>query len=97
MLSWLKKAWGVTKMVLGKVKSGVEGGARLFNKGKEMYSTAKNFASNLPVVGTVASNAINNFENKANTAVKNRIGVDFKDINKAVSTAETVAKYLPKG
>lgn len=97
MLSWLKKAWGVTKMVLGKVKSGVETGARIFNKGKEMYSTAKNFASNLPVVGTVASNAINNFENKANTAVKSRIGVDFKDINKAVSTAETVAKYLPKG
>jgi hypothetical protein len=97
MWSWLKKAWGVTKMVLGKVKSGVEGGARLFNKGKEMYSNAKNFASNLPVVGTAASNAINKFENKANEAVKSRIGVDFKDINKAVSTAENVAKYLPKG
>lgn len=97
MLSWLKKAWGVTKMVLGKVKSGVEGGVRIFNKGKEMYSNAKNFASNLPVVGTAASNAINKFENKANEAVKSRIGVDFKDINKAVSTAETVAKYLPKG
>jgi len=97
MFQWLKKAFEGTKRFLGRVKSGVETGARLFNKGKEMYSTAKNFASNLPVVGTVASNAINKFENKANEAVKSRIGVDFKDINKAVSTAETVAKYLPKG
>jgi hypothetical protein len=87
----------MTKRVLGKVKSGVEGGARLFNKGKEMYTNAKNFATNLPVVGTVAGNAINKFENKANEAVKSRIGVDFKDLNKAVSTAETVAKYLPRG
>jgi hypothetical protein len=84
-------------MVLGKVKSGVETGARLFNKAKEGYATVKNFASNLPVVGSAASNAINKFENKANEAVKSRIGVDFKDINKAVSTAETVAKYLPRG
>ena len=97
MLSWLKKAWGVTKMVLGKVKTGVEGGARLFNKGKEMYKTAKDFASNLPVVGTAASNAINKFENRANEAVKSRVGMDFKDLNKAVSTSETVAKYLPRG
>jgi hypothetical protein len=97
MFQWLRKAYDMTKRVLGKVKSGVEGGARLFNKGKEMYTNAKNFATNLPVVGTVAGNAINKFENKANEAVKSRIGVDFKDLNKAVSTAETVAKYLPRG
>jgi hypothetical protein len=97
MFQWLRKAFDATKRVLGKVKSGVEGGVKIFNKGKELYSNAKNFASNLPVVGTVAKEAINKFENKANEAVKSRIGVDFKDVNKAVSTAETVAKYLPKG
>jgi hypothetical protein len=97
MFQWLRKAFDGTKRFLGKVKGGIEGGVRLFNKGKEIYGGVKNFASNLPIVGTVAGNAINNFENRANEAVKSRIGVDFKDINKAVSTAETVAKYLPRG
>ena len=97
MLQWLRKAYDTTKRVLGKVKSGVEHGAKLYNKAKEVYTAGKNFATNLPVVGTVAGNAISNFENRTNEAVKSRIGVDFKDLNKAVSTAETVAKYLPSG
>ena len=97
MFNWLKKAWSSTKKVLGKVKSGVESGAKIYNRGKEIYTSAKNFASNLPVVGTVAGNAIADFENRANEAVKSRIGADFRDLNKAVSTAETVAKYLPSG
>jgi hypothetical protein len=97
MFQWLRRAFEGTKRFLGKVKGGLEGGIRLFNKGKEMYSNAKNFASNLPIVGTAAGNAITKFENKANEAVKSRIGADFKDLNKAVSTAETVAKYLPSG
>jgi hypothetical protein len=97
MFQWLRKAYDAGKRVLGKVRSGVEGGARFFNKGKEMYSNAKNFATNLPVIGAVASDAINRMEDKANEAVKRRVGVDFRDVNKAVSTAEAVAKYLPRG
>lgn len=97
MFNWLRKAWGATKNVLGKVKSGVESGAKLFNKGKEIYGTVKNFASNLPVVGTIAKEMINKAEDSANQYAKQKIGIDFKDINKAVSTAEGVAKYLPRG
>jgi hypothetical protein len=97
MFQWLKKAFQGTKRGLGKVKSGIEYGAKIYNKAKEVYNAGKNFASNLPVVGTAAGNAIANFENRANEAVKSRIGADFKDLNKAVSTAETVAKYLPSG
>lgn len=97
MFNWLKKAWGATKHVLGRVKSGVESGAKLFNKGKEMYSGIKGFASNLPFVGAVASEMINKAESSANQYAKQKIGLDFKDINKAVSTAEGVAKYLPSG
>jgi hypothetical protein len=97
MLSWLKKAYEGTKRVLGKVKSGVESGAKIFNKGKEIYNTAKSFASNLPIVGTVAKEMINKAEGQANDYAKSKIGIDFKDINKAVSTAETAAKYLPRG
>lgn len=97
MFQWLKKAYQGTKKVLGRVKSGVETGARLFNKGKEMYNTAKNFASNLPVVGSVASEFINKSENQANDYAKRNLGVNFSDVNKAVSTAERVSKYLPSG
>ena len=97
MFNWLRKAWGATKNVLGKVKSGVETGAKLFNKGKEIYGNVKNFASNLPVVGTVASEMIKKAEDSANQYAKQKIGMDFKDINKTVSTAEGVAKYLPRG
>jgi len=95
MLSWLKKAWGVTKQVLGRVKSGVDSGARIFNKGKQLYTSAKEFASNLPFVGSVAKEMIGKAEGQVNQYAKEKIGLDFKDINKAVSTAEGVAKYLP--
>ena len=97
MFQWLKKAYQGTKKVLGRVKSGVEAGAKIFHKGKEMYNAAKNFASNLPVVGTVASEFINRNEAQANDYAKRNLGVNFGDLNKAVSTAETVAKYLPSG
>jgi hypothetical protein len=95
MFQWLRRAYQATKHVLGKVKSGVETGARLFNKGKELYSSAKGFASNLPFVGAAAGEMIKKAEGQANEYAKSKIGVDFKDINKAVSTAEGVAKYLP--
>jgi len=85
------------KRFLGKVKSGVEGGAKLFNRGKEVYSTIKNFASNLPVVGSMASEMIKKGESQANDYAKKNLGVNFGDLNKIVSTAEGVAKYLPRG
>ena len=85
----------MTKHVLGRVKSGVEMGAKVFNKGKQLYSSAKEFASNLPVVGAVAKEMIGKAEGQVNQLAKEKIGLDFKDINKAVSTAEGVAKYLP--
>lgn len=97
MFNWLKNAWGTTKRVLGKVKSGIESGAKIFNKGKEMYSKAKSFASNLPVVGQVAQELIGKAEEYANKEAKQRLGADFSDLNKAVSTAENVSRYLPRG
>jgi hypothetical protein len=97
MLSWLKKAWGVTKHVLGRVKSGVDTGVKMFNRGKQLYTSAKEFATNLPFVGTVAKEMIGKAEGQVNQFAKEKIGLDFKDINKAVSTAEGVAKYLPSG
>jgi hypothetical protein len=97
MFQWLNKAYHTTRKVLGKVKSGVETGVKIFNKGKEIYNHAKNFASNLPVVGKVANEFINKSENQANDYAKRNLGVNFSDVNKAVSTAERVAKYLPSG
>ena len=97
MFQWLKKAYDSTKRVLGKVRSGVEGGVRLFNKGKEYYTNAKNFAANLPFVGGAARDMINKAENQVNQYAKQKVGIDFRDINRAVSSAETASKYLPMG
>ena len=57
-MGWLRNAFQTVKKVLGKVKSGVQGGARLFNKGKDVYGDVKNIASNLPYIGNVAGEMI---------------------------------------
>jgi hypothetical protein len=62
-----------------------------------VYSTVKNFASNLPVVGSMAGEMIKKGEMQANDYAKKNLGVNFGDLNKVVSTAEGVAKYLPRG
>jgi hypothetical protein len=92
---WLKQAYQTIRRVLGKVKSGVETGARIFNKGKAIYGGVKNFASNLPIIGTAAGNAIARGEAQANDYAKKNLGVNFGDVDRVVSTAERVAKYLP--
>jgi hypothetical protein len=97
MFNWVRKVYNGAKRVLGRVKSGVEHGAKLFTKGKEIYANAKNFASNLPVVGAVAKEMIGKAEDYANKEVKQRLGADFSDLNRAVSTAESAARYLPRG
>lgn len=96
-MGWLRNAFQTVKKVLGKVKSGVQGGARLFNKGKDVYGDVKNIASNLPYIGNVAGEMIKKYEGQANDYAKRNIGVNFGDINKIVSTADRVAKYLPSG
>ena len=92
---WLRQAYQTIRKVLGKVKSGVQGGARIFNKAKAVYGDVKNIASNLPYIGNVAGEMIKKYEGQANDYAKRNIGVNFGDINKIVSTADRVAKYLP--
>jgi hypothetical protein len=94
---WLSKAFQTVKRVLGKVRSGIQGGARLFNKGKELYGTAKNFVYNLPVVGAVAKELVGKAEESLNKYAKEKTGINFQDVNRAVSTAEKVSKFLPSG
>jgi len=97
MFAWLTKAYEGAKRVLGKVRTGIESGARIFNKGKEMYNSAKGFASNLPFVGGAASEMIGKAEGQANQYVKSKTGLNFQDVNRAISAAEGVSKYLPTG
>jgi hypothetical protein len=85
------RVFGTTKRVLGKVKGGVEGGARLFSKINEAYRDVKNFASNVPMVGEM----INKAEGKADELVKNKVGLGFNDLKKVGSTVRGVVNYLP--
>jgi len=92
---WLRQAYQTVRKVLGKVKSGIDTGAKIFRRGKEIYGASKNFISNIPVIGTTAVNAIIKAEGQANDYAKKRVGVNFGDVDRAVSTAERVSKYLP--
>ena len=58
-------------------------------------SDVKNIASNLPYIGNAAGQMINKYEGQANAYAKKNIGVNFGDVDKVVSTADRIAKYLP--
>jgi hypothetical protein len=95
MFSWLNKAYEGVKQTLGKVKSGIEGGAKLFDKGKETYSKVKSMVSNIPVVGAIANEMIGKAETQANAYAKKQTGLSLQDIDKGVSTAKKATSYLP--
>ena len=101
LMSWIRKAYEKVAPVLGKVKAGVEGAVKMYDKGKEAYKNVKNTVSNLPVVGAVASRAIERGENALNDAIKAKTGVDARatlgKVDNAVGTARKVASYLPSG
>jgi hypothetical protein len=97
MWNWLKKAWATGKKVLGKVKGGLDTGLRLFQKGKDFYTGLKNTASNLPVVGAVASNLISKGEEAVSKFAKEKTGYDMSDVNKLAGLAKNVSNILPTG
>ena len=95
MFSWLSKAYEGAKQTLGKVKSGVEGAGKLFDKGKETYSKVKTMVSNIPVVGAIANQMIGKAETQANAYAKKQTGLSLQDIDKGVSTVKKATSYLP--
>ena len=97
MFNWLRKAWGAVKGVMGKIKNGVQYGASLFNKGRNLYNDAKVKAINLPMVGPVASTMIGNAENMLNQKLREKTGYGFQDVARGVGTAERLSNYLPSG
>jgi hypothetical protein len=97
MFNWLKRAWARGKQVLGKVKGGLDYGLKLFQKGKDIYSNVKNTVSNLPVVGSVASEMIKKGEEAVSNFAKEKTGYSMSDINKLAGVARTVSNILPTG
>jgi hypothetical protein len=95
LFSWLGPSYEAVKRTLGKVKSGVEGATQLYDKAKNGYAKAKQFAVNLPVVGGLANDLISNGESQAGDYVKKNTGVSLKQIDQGVSTAKKASSYLP--
>jgi len=96
VLSWLSKAFNTGRHIFGKVRSGIESGVRMFNKGKEMYSQVRQKISDLPVVGPAASAVISRMETKADDFAKRKLGIGLSDIDKGVSRIERASQYLPR-
>jgi hypothetical protein len=80
---------------MGKVKRGVQYGASLFNKGRNLYNDVKVKAINLPMVGPVANTMIGNAEDMLDQKVRDKTGYGFRDVARAVGTAERLSNYLP--
>ena len=81
-MSWLSKAYDGAKHFIGRVKSGVQTASKLYTRAKDTYNNVKNTASNLPVIGATAAHLFKKGEDYANEKLKNKVGVDFKDIDK---------------
>jgi hypothetical protein len=81
--------------VMGKAKSGLDSGLKMFDKARSMYTQAKSTVEGIPLVGNVASDLIKKQEEKANAYAKQKTGVNFSDVNKAVGVAREVQKFLP--
>ena len=95
MFNWLRKGLMMGKKVLGRVKGGLDTGLRLFQKAKDVYGGLKNTASNLPVVGAVASNLIGKGEEALSKYAKEKTGYSMSDVNKLAGMARTVSNLLP--
>ena len=100
-MSWLKGAFGRVAPVLGKIKGGIEGIGRIYDKVKNGYTGFKNFVHKIPVVGAVASHLVEKGENALNDYAKKKTGIDVKDtlgkVDKGIGIARNVAGYLPRG
>jgi hypothetical protein len=64
MFGFLGKLIGMGAKLFSKVKPAVQGAVKLFDKGKNLYSTVKNTVSNIPLVGSVAKDYIAQGEEK---------------------------------
>lgn len=88
-MQWIKKAVEGGKRFLGKVKSGLERGLQLFNKGKEKYAELKQRAGDLPYVGGAASNLIAEAERRVGQKYTEKTG---RELAQDIGRGEALAK-----
>ena len=81
-MKWLGKLYHGAKRFIGKVASGVQTASKMYGKAKDTYNNIKNTVSTLPVIGATASHLFNKGEEYVNDKLKNKTGVDFKDIDR---------------
>jgi hypothetical protein len=92
MFGFLGKLIGMGVKLFSKIKPAVQGAVKLFDKGKNIYSTVKNTVSNVPFVGSLAKDYINKGEEKLAELSKNAIGITPSDINQAVGVADRLTR-----
>jgi hypothetical protein len=82
------------KRFLGKLKSGLGAGLRIFDKAKDKYQSVKSSIANLPVVGTAAAELIRQGESKLGEYSKQK-GVDPAMLQSGLSMARKAEAILP--
>ena len=94
-MGFLGRMFEGAKRFLGKVKSGLGRGLKIFDKVKGGYEGIKNTLSNLPVVGSAAKELISKGETAVSDYAKAKTGIDPAMIGKGISIARKVEAALP--
>jgi len=92
MFGFLARLIGMGAKLFSKIKPAIQGGVKLFNKGKSVYSAVKNTVSNIPVVGQIAQDYIKQGEDKLAALAKEKIGLTPSDITKGVDMADQMSR-----
>ena len=88
MFGFLSKLAGIGGKIFSKIKPIVQGGVKLFNKGKDIYSTVKAALPNIPVVGSLAESYLKQGEQKVAEFAKEKLGLTPSGVNRAVEMAD---------
>lgn len=94
-MGFLGRIFEGTKRFLGKVKTGLGSGLRMFDKMKAKYDSAKSTIANLPVVGTAAAELVNKGEMELKDYAKTKTGIDPAIVGRGINIARKVESILP--
>jgi hypothetical protein len=86
-MGWFSSAINVAKNIGKTVASGVAKAGKVYDKAKSFYTGAKEAASNLPIVGGVASELIGKGEDYLNKKLMEKSGLSASDIDQKLNEA----------
>ncbi len=96
-MGWFSSAINVAKNIGKSVAKGVSTAGKVYDKAKSFYTGAKEAATNLPIVGGVASELIGKGEEYLNKKLMEKSGLSASDIDQKIHEARTAVGNYASG